>query len=91
MNPPAASGSAVVGAVEVFVPLEGIIDLEVERGRLEKEVAKFEKLVKSMDGKLANEKFIANAPEDVVKKERERLVEYGDTLERLRDSLQRIS
>ena len=91
VNPPAASGSAVVGAVEVFVPLEGIIDLEVERGRLEKEVAKFEKLVKSMNGKLANEKFIANAPADVVEKERERLVEYGDTLERLRDSLQRIS
>ena len=91
VDPPAASGSAVVGAVEVFVPLEGIIDLGVERGRLEKEVAKFEKLVKSMNGKLANEKFIANAPADVVKKERERLVEYRDTLERLRDSLQRIS
>ena len=44
-----------------------------------------------MNGKLANEKFIANAPAEVVKKERERLVEYGDTLERLRDSLQRIS
>ena len=55
------------------------------------EVAKFEKLVKSMNGKLANEKFIANAPSDVVEKERERLVEYGETLERLRDSLQRIS
>ena len=91
VNPPAASGSAVVGAVEVFIPLGGIIDLEVERGRLEKEVAKFEKLVKSMNGKLANEKFIANAPADVVEKERARLVEYGDTLERLRDSLQRIS
>ena len=90
VDPPAASGSAVVGAVEVFVPLEGIIDLGVERVRLEKEVAKFEKLVKSMNGKLANEKFIANAPADVVKKERERLVEYRDTLERLRDSLQRI-
>jgi len=91
VNPPAASGSAVVGAVEVFIPLGGIIDLEVERGRLEKEVAKFEKLVKSMNGKLANEKFIANAPADVVEKERARLVEYGDTLERLRDSLKRIS
>ncbi len=91
VNPPAASGSAVVGAVEVFVPLEGIIDIEAERGRLEKEVAKFEKLVKSMNGKLANEKFLANAPANVVEKERERLIEYGDTLEMLRDSLQRIS
>jgi len=89
--PPPASGSAVVGSLEIFVPLEGIIDLEVERARLEKEVAKFEKLVQSMNGKLSNEKFIANAPADVVEKERGRLVEYGDTLESLRDSLRRIS
>ena len=91
LDPPPASGSAVVGTLEIFVPLEGIIDLEVERARLEKEVAKFEKLVKSMNGKLSNEKFIANAPADVVEKERGRLVEYGDTLESLRDSLRRIS
>jgi valyl-tRNA synthetase len=89
--PPPASGSAVVGSLDIFVPLEGIIDLEVERVRLEKEVAKFEKLVQSMNGKLSNEKFIANAPADVVEKERGRLVEYGDTLESLRDSLRRIS
>ena len=38
-----------------------------------------------------SEKFIANAPVDVVEKERDRLVEYGETLESLRDSLQRIS
>ena len=91
LDPPPASGSAVVGTLEIFVPLEGIIDLEVERARLEKEVAKFEKLVQSMNGKLSNEKFIANAPADVVEKERGRLVEYGDTLESLRDSLRRIS
>lgn len=91
LDPPPASGSAVVGTLEIFVPLEGIIDIEVERARLEKEVAKFEKLVQSMNGKLSNEKFIANAPADVVEKERGRLVEYGDTLESLRDSLRRIS
>ena len=91
LDPPPASGSAVVGTLEISVPLEGIIDLDVERARLEKEVAKFEKLVQSMNGKLSNEKFIANAPADVVEKERGRLVEYGDTLESLRDSLRRIS
>ncbi len=91
LDPPPASGSAVVGTLEIFVPLEGIIDLDVERARLEKEVAKFEKLVRSMNGKLSNEKFVANAPADVVEKERGRLVEYGDTLESLRDSLRRIS
>ena len=70
---------------------EGIIDLGAERARLEKEIAKFEKLVAGLQGKLANEKFVANAPADVVEKERQRLVEYGDNLESLRNNLQRIA
>ncbi len=91
VEPPSASGSAVVGQINVYVPLEGIIDLGVERARLQKEMAKFEGLVKGLNGKLANEKFVANAPAEVVEKERQRLVEYSDTLTSLRESLERIS
>ena len=54
-------------------------------------MAKFEGLVKGLNGKLANEKFVANAPAEVVEKERQRLVEYSDTLNSLRESLERIS
>ena len=91
LKQPPASGSAVLGDVEIFVPLEGLIDIEVERGRLEKEITKFEKLIKGLEGKLRNEKFVANAPAEVVAREREREREYRENIERLKSSLQRIS
>jgi valyl-tRNA synthetase len=91
LEQPPASGSAVLGDIEIFVPLEGLIDLAVERGRLEKEIAKFDKLVNSLAGKLKNEKFVANAPAEVVEREREREREYRDNLQRLRSSLKRIA
>jgi valyl-tRNA synthetase len=90
VTPPASAGSAVVGALEVFVPLDGLIDLAAERRRLEKEIAKFAKLVKGMDGKLSNAAFISKAPPAVVERERQRQVEYRVSLEKLEISLQRL-
>jgi len=87
---PAASGSAVLGDIEVYVPLEGLIDLEVERKRLEKEIAKFQKLLKGLSGKLSNRGFLEKAPTEVVEREREREVEYRANLEKLESSLQMI-
>jgi valyl-tRNA synthetase len=87
---PAASGSAVLGDLEVYVPLEGLIDLGVERKRLEKEIAKFQKLLKGLSGKLSNPGFLEKAPEEVVEREREREVEYRGNLEKLESSLQMI-
>ena len=75
----------------MFVPLEGLIDLGVERGRLEKEVAKFRKLLKGLSGKLSNEGFLAKAPPEVVERERERQREYGENLEKLEASIARLA
>jgi valyl-tRNA synthetase len=67
------------GAVQLLVrgevaalPLKGVIDLAAERGRLDKEIAKADADIKRVDSKLANEKFVANAPEEVVEEEREK-------------------
>jgi valyl-tRNA synthetase len=87
---PPASGSAVVGELQVFVPLAGLIDLEVERRRLEKEVAKFDKLVRGMEGKLANPAFLDKAPPDVVARERDKEREYRASLGQLTASLARL-
>src|SRR5690606_32771975 len=58
-----AGASAVLrGGAEVFLPLEGIIDLERERERLGKELARIEGLLRSTEGKLANENFVSRAP-----------------------------
>ena len=87
---PAASGSAVLGDIEVYVPLEGLIDLGVEQKRLEKEIAKFQKLLKGLNGKLSNRGFLEKAPPEVVEREREREREYRANLEKLESSLQMI-
>jgi valyl-tRNA synthetase len=67
------------GAVQLLVrgevaalPLKGVIDLSAEQVRLDKEIAKAEADIKRVDAKLSNEKFVANAPEEIVEEEREK-------------------
>ncbi|MFL6817253.1 MAG: valine--tRNA ligase [Bradyrhizobium sp.] len=67
------------GAVQLLVrgeiaalPLKGVIDFSAEHARLEKELAKAESDIKRVDAKLANEKFVANAPDEIVEEEREK-------------------
>ena len=71
--------SAPEGAVQLLVrgevaalPLKGVIDFSAEKTRLDKELAKADGDIKRVDSKLANEKFVANAPEEVVEEEKEK-------------------
>ena len=73
------AASAPEGAVQLLVrgevaalPLKGVIDFSAERARLDKELAKAEADIKRVDAKLANEKFVANAPEEIVEEEKEK-------------------
>ena len=65
--------AAIVAGVEVYLPLAGLIDVEKERARLEKELANLVGEEKRLGGKLANEGFVKKAPPAVVEKEREKL------------------
>jgi len=82
--------SAVMSDLEIFMPLAGLIDFDVERGRLEKEIGKIEIELKRIDGKLNNEKFMSKAPDNVVEKERSKKKEYEDQLEKLKISLSKL-
>jgi len=88
---PTASASAVVGDVEIFVPLVGVIDLDVERQRLKKEIGGLEKALGGLEKKLNNRGFLSNAPAEVVAKEREKQGEYQDTLSKLQENLAVLS
>ena len=67
---------ALVGtAVEIIMPLGGLIDPAVESKRLEKDITKVDKEIQQLEGKLANQAFLSRAPEDVVTEIRERLAE----------------
>jgi valyl-tRNA synthetase len=68
--------TSVVGSVEVYLPLSGLVDLEKEVARLEKEVAVLDQEISRLDSKLNNEGFMAKAPAAVVDKEKEKRSEY---------------
>jgi valyl-tRNA synthetase len=83
-GPPAAAAKAVVGPVEAFLPLAGLIDFGDEDRRLAREMAKLEKEVTQSQRKLANQDFVAKAPKEVVHKEQERLQTHSAKLEKLK-------
>lgn len=70
--------SAVLTGAEIFLPLAGLINIEEEIKRLEKELAKWTDEVKRVQGKLGNERFVANAPAEVVEAERAKEKDYLD-------------
>ena len=83
---PPASASAVLTDVEIYVPLKGLIDLDVERQRLGKEIGRLEKALSGLEKKLANKGFLKNAPPEIVENERGRREEYRATLEKLKEN-----
>jgi valyl-tRNA synthetase len=67
-----------VSGIEIY--LIGAIDKSKEKERLQKEIANLEKLITSIEGKLANEEFVARAPEKIISQEKERLTNYREEL-----------
>lgn len=76
VTPPALAMTSVITGAEVYLPLADLIDLNEEVARLQKEAAKLESEVARGEKKLGNERFVANAPEQVVAKEKEKLAGY---------------
>ena len=88
---PKASASALVKGTELFIPLEGLIDLDKERLRIQKEIKKAEGFLKSVEGKLSNEKFVENAPDEVVERERQKKADAESDIKLLRQTLENLS
>ncbi|MFZ1730388.1 MAG: valine--tRNA ligase [Bacteroidota bacterium] len=87
---PPLSASTVVFGADLFVPLAGLIDIDVEKKRLEKEIGRIAGLLKGIDSKLGNAKFVENAPADVIEREKEKQTSFGRTLEKLHTNLQSL-
>lgn len=87
---PETSASAVVDGTELFVPLEGLIDLDKERERIQKEIDRLEGFLKSIEGKLNNDGFVNNAPDDVVQLEHDKKEDTETNLEKLRSILEEL-
>jgi valyl-tRNA synthetase len=85
------------GAVQLLVrgevaalPLKGVIDLAAEKTRLDKEIAKADADIKRVDAKLGNEKFVANAPEELVEEEKEKREAALARREKIVEALKRL-
>jgi valyl-tRNA synthetase len=76
----------VTGA-QVYIELPGVVDVEAEKIRLQKEIAELEKYAAGIDKKLSNDEFVKNAPEAIVKKEGEKLSEAKEKMEKLKGQL----
>jgi valyl-tRNA synthetase len=81
---PPKSAKVLLGALEVLIPLEGLIDTDAELARIDRDLVRWEKELARSEGKLANEKFIARAPAEVVEQERARLAQFKESIDKLR-------
>ncbi|MGA0265057.1 MAG: valine--tRNA ligase [Lysobacterales bacterium] len=76
---------ALVGDLKVLIPLEGLVDVEAELARINRQLAREQKLLKQSQAKMGNRRFIDNAPESVVTREKERLETHEANVQRLRE------
>ncbi len=87
---PKGAIQTVVDEAMIILPIADIIDLDKERARLRKEIEKLSKDIEKIDQKLCNEKFIANAPDEVVEEQRSRKTEAENTLNKLSGALKQL-
>jgi valyl-tRNA synthetase len=89
-RPPVAA-SAVVQGAEIFLPLDGLVDLDEERARLAREAQKLLADLEGVKKKLRNQDFLRKAKPEIVQKENERLGQLEETLDKLKRAQQSLS
>ncbi|MCP5538360.1 MAG: valine--tRNA ligase [Akkermansiaceae bacterium] len=82
---PKGTPAAVTDVGEVYLPLEGLIDVDAEKSRLDKEIAKVESEVKKCEAKLGNAAFVDKAPAELVDREKARKDEWAQKLGQLQE------
>ena len=88
---PKQAAKTFLAEAEVFLPLEGLIDIDAERRRLEKERDRVSRLIESARIRLANGEFLEKAPAEVVQRERDKLEEHEQKLCKLEEGLSTLS
>ena len=84
------SSTALVGEMQILIPMAGLIDIDAERERLNKEIDNSQGFIKSLEAKLANENFVSRAPDNVVALERQKLSDAQSKLKSLTEQLEKL-
>jgi len=87
---PEKAMSAVVTGAELFLPLEGLLNLDEEIARLEKELAKWTKEVERVENKLSNERFVSKAPQAIVDEEKAKKTDYEAKQEAVKKRIEEL-
>ena len=87
---PDDAATYIYNDIEIFVPLTGLVDVDSELAKLGRDRAKVEKSLNQVNGKLGNDKFLANAPDQVVAKEKAKQEELEARLNRIAEAEQRL-
>jgi valyl-tRNA synthetase len=88
---PKESAVANIGRIETYVVLSGLIDIQVERQRIECALEDVEKMIRGVEGRLRNDEFVKKAPKDIVDRERVKAEELENRKKRLQDNLRTLS
>ena len=87
---PPTTATALLGDMRLLVPMQGLIDVDAERARLDKQMTKVRAELGRAKGKLGNQKFVNNAPPAVVEQERQRVAEFEKTITQLAEQLDKL-
>jgi len=90
-NVPEKAMAAVITGAEIYLPLEGLVDIEKEIERLKKEKKNLEGELARINGKLASKGFLTKAPAEVVQKEKEKKKDYQDRMKKIIQRLEMLS
>ena len=88
---PKSSAVSVIRKMEIFLPLEGLIDFEKEKARLLKEHLRMEGEMKGLSSRLKDRNFTSKAPKEIVDKQEERKAELSIQIKKMKDNLREIS
>ncbi len=88
---PKGSVQLVIDEATYFLPLGEVIDIGQETARLKREIAKLDGEIDKIEKKLSNEKFISRAPVEVVDENRERLAEFAQSRDKLKEASKRLA
>lgn len=90
INKPAQSATAVIENLEIFIPLKGVIDIEQEIKRLEKQVLDMTGRLNSVSKKLDNKNFVDRAPKEIISHEKKKKSDYNEQLNKLKNNLKSL-
>ena len=87
---PGQSATVVVGGMEIYILLGGLVDLDQEKERMGKRINEINRLITGINGKLSNDNFVKRAPEQVVVKERSNLKKLTEEFDKVTANLEML-